>query len=327
SGYSSLGGQVLNPYDTSYTPSGSSSGSATAVALGYVVSAVGSETDGSITSPAAHQSLVGVKPTHGLISGEGILPIASSQDTVGPLARTVSDAADLLTAMSGLDIRLVDTALQGARLACVPDVPAATRQALQAAGAELVDITLPELSDHNELHVLRYEFARDVDRYLAGCQGPIRTLQDLADWNRAHPEVALKFRQVHVDAALAIDHLAERAAYEKARADDLEETTSGLERAMEGCEALVFPGAGGCSWSARAGWPSVVVPNGYGVEDRRPVGLMLVSRPWTDTRLLSLAYAFEQATHLRRDPWEINPAAFRHLRVISEAAAVRAPPR
>ncbi|HUC12879.1 MAG TPA: amidase family protein, partial [Acidimicrobiales bacterium] len=103
SGYSSLGGQVLNPYDLALTPSGSSSGTAVAVALDMATIGVGTETDGSIISPAVHQSLVGIKPTLGLISRDGILPISPSQDTAGPMARTVADAAALLLAMAGPD--------------------------------------------------------------------------------------------------------------------------------------------------------------------------------------------------------------------------------
>ncbi len=112
SGYSSLGGQVLNPYDTALTPSGSSSGSATAVALGLAPVSVGTETDGSITSPAEHQSLVGFKPTLGLVSRRGILPIAPSQDTAGPLARTVADAIALVAVIAGADA--ADPATSGA---------------------------------------------------------------------------------------------------------------------------------------------------------------------------------------------------------------------
>ena len=331
SGYSSLGGQVLNPYDTAVTPSGSSSGSAAAVALGLCVVAVGTETDGSITSPAAHQSLVGIKPTLGMISRTGVLPIASSQDTPGPLARTVADAAALLAVLAGPDpldaataqARLGDVvldagALRGVRLGVVGAKPsvchAEALRALQGAGAVLVDVEVPEPDDTAELIVLTHELGRDVDRYLATLPAgaPIRTLAALRDWNLQHPEQTLKFGQTHVDAAVAIDHEAARAAYEGIRAGDLGLATTVLERALgDSLEALVFPGAEGCSWAARAGWPSIVIPAGYDPQHRRPVGLMLVSRPWTDARLLSLAFAYEQATLLRRPPEQVNPAAFR----------------
>ena len=119
SGYSSLGGQVLNPYDVSLTPCGSSSGSGAAAALGFATVTVGTETDGSIICPSQAQSLVGFKPTLGLVSGTGILPIATSQDCAGPMCRTVADAAALLDALVGRDVagRLRPEALDGVRLA------------------------------------------------------------------------------------------------------------------------------------------------------------------------------------------------------------------
>jgi amidase len=347
SGYSSLGGQVLNPYDTSITPSGSSSGSATAAALGLALLTIGSETDGSITSPSDHQSLVGMKPTLGLISRAGILPIAASQDTAGPMTRTVADAAALLAVLAGPDpddpatadsaatveqlreLTLDPTSLAGVRLGVVrgewpeDDKPdehqlachEAALTALAAAGAELVDVTLPALSHDDEMAVLHYEFGLGVDRYLArlGAGAPLRSMADLQAWNRAHADEALKFGQIHVDAAVAIDHERDADSYAQTRERDRRMTTDGLQTALGELEALVFPRASGCSWAARAGWPSIVVPAGYTANNRRPVGLMLVSRPWTDARLLNLAYAYEQSHPVRKTPFEINPAAFRRL--------------
>jgi amidase len=347
SGYSSLGGQVLNPYDTSITPSGSSSGSGTAAALGLAPLTVGSETDGSITSPADHQSLVGLKPTLGLVSRSGILPIAPSQDTAGPMTRTVADAAALLAAMAGPDpddpatadaaapaeqlraLTLDPAALTGARLGVVrgvwpddekpdPHQQACHEEALKAmvaAGAELVDVLLPALGHDDEMTVLHYEFAPGVDRYLArvGAGAPLRSLADIQAWNRINASAALKFGQVHVDTAVAIDHERDAEAYRQARERDLRTTSEAMLGVLGDLEALIFPRSFGCSWAARAGWPSIVVPAGYSADNRRPVGLMLVSRPWTDSRLLNLAHGFEQAHPVRRAPSEINPAAFRRL--------------
>ncbi|MGH9006473.1 MAG: amidase family protein [Acidimicrobiales bacterium] len=347
SGYSSLGGQVLNPYDTSVTPGGSSSGSATAVALGIVPLAVGTETDGSITHPSECQSLAGMKPTLGLVSRTGILPIAPSQDTAGPMARTAADAALLLRGMAGPDPsdpataeaagpanRLADgldpTALGSARLGVVREFPeehqdgrqACYRQALEAlaaTGVGLVDVTAPKREanwgDHSdELTVLRHEFAPAVDRYLAalGPSRPIRSLAELQAWNAAHADEALKFRQVHVDAAVAIDHGASAAEYREARRRDLQTVVAILEEALgDGLEAVVLPGSDYSGLAARSGWPSIVVPAGYDPTNRRPVGMMLISRPWTDARLLSLAHGLEQANPVRRPPWAVNPAEFR----------------
>ncbi|GAC1316530.1 MAG: amidase family protein [Acidimicrobiales bacterium] len=343
SGYSSLGGQVLNPYDTALTPSGSSSGSGAAVALGLAPLAVGTETDGSIISPAEHQSLVGCKPTLGLVSRTGILPIAQSQDTAGPMARTVADAAALLGVLAGPDpddpitsgaefgqVILDGAALVGARVGVVTsaaDDPTtadlgrrashdASVHALRRAGATLEDVEVPTSDRDDEMFVLRFEFAPGVDRYLAGI-GPgasVRSLADLQAWNNHHAAVALKFGQTHVDLALAIDHDRERTAYltaqsrNRAVAIEILEDGLGPDR-----EALVFPGAQGCSLAARAGWPSVVVPAGYSLPGRRPFGVMLVSRPGTDGRLLSLAHALERALPARRPPSDVNPAVYRRF--------------
>ncbi|GAC1592336.1 MAG: amidase family protein [Acidimicrobiales bacterium] len=343
SGYSSLGGQVLNPYDTALTPSGSSSGSGAAVALGLAPLAVGTETDGSITSPADHQSLVGCKPTLGLVSRTGVLPIAESQDTPGPMARTVADAAALLSVLAGQDpddpstagaefgaVDLQGSALMGARMGVVrskSDVPTTAVQshttcheaalgALGNAGATLEDVELPTSDRDVEMFVLRYEFAPGVDRYLArlGPKAPARSLADLQAWNNQHPASALKFGQSHVDVALAIDHDVERDAYLVAQSRNRADATEILEGGLgQDREILVFPGSSGCSLAARAGWPSVVVPAGYALPGRRPIGVMLVSRPGTDARLLSAAHSLERALPARRPPSDVNPAAFRRF--------------
>jgi amidase len=348
SGYSSIGGQVLNPYDTSITPSGSSSGSATAAALGFAVLTVGTETDGSITSPADHQSVVGMKPTLGLVSRTGIVPIAASQDTAGPITRTVADALALLAAMAGTDpadpatagadgttatlreLVLDGRALDGAKLGVVraaadPDDRPDPQQvacfdealaSLRGAGATLTDVPMPALSHDDELRVLHYEFGPGVDAYLerVGDGAPVRTLAELQAWNLAHAEAALKFGQTHVDVAVSIDHDRDRDQYVRARERDLAMTTAGLLAALgQDLDFLVFPGASGCSWAARAGWPSIVVPAGYTARGRRPVGVMFVGRPWHDAQLLAVAHAFEQAHPVRRPPRQLNPAVFQHL--------------
>ena len=344
SGYSSLGGQVLNPYDLALTPSGSSSGSATAVALGLVPLAVGTETDGSITSPAAHQSLVGLKPTVGLVSRSGIVPIAPSQDTAGPMARSAADAAVLLAAMAGPDGADPATAarpaghsvgsgpdparLAGSRLAMVrggptwedPDAAgcyeAAARTLAAAAGAA-VDARMPDAEEADELFVLHYEFGPAMDRYLEtlGPAAPVRTLRELRDWNRAHAGEALKYRQIHVDTAAGIDHEGRREEYLQARARDRSAAEQALEAALEGADAAVFGGEDGATWAARAGWPCAAVPAGYRSRSRRPFAVTLVGRPWSEDLLLSLAAGAEAVLPARRPPWEVNPAVFRRERL------------
>src|SRR5262249_29810161 len=236
SGYSSLGGQVLNPFDASQTPSGSSSGSAVAAAVGLAPLTIGTETSGSILSPSVANSDVGIKPTVGLISRTGILPIAASQDTAGPIVKTVADAAALLTAVTGMDpldpataanplaghdftADLRADALQGARIGVVASqVPAAGTDgralwdaavaALAALRATLVPVTLDTTSSiPGGSSVLTYEFKRDLNAYLSRLPAgaSVRTLADVIAFNAAHAPVALKFGQTQTIASQAKD--------------------------------------------------------------------------------------------------------------------------
>ncbi len=326
SGYSSLGGQVLNPYDTSVTPSGSSSGSGAAAALGLATVTVGSETDGSILSPCNVQSLVGVKPTSGLVSGEGILPIASSQDCAGPITRTVYDAAALLGALTGDDFvsSLDSAALQGVCLV-VPTVPDdlhaddrelfdAALQVLRDRGAQLVDVRALPTTD--EFEVLHYEFARDLDAYLARLPegAPMRSLADIVAWNEANAGAALKYGQARLLTAVAIDHEAARRSYDAMRARDLAvASVHGVDSVLGAHNALavVMPSSRGAGLGARAGYPSVIVPAGYRRTSRRPFGVTFLGTARSEATLLSLAYDYEQASLLRRPVSEINPSLLR----------------
>ena len=217
SGWSGRGGQARNPYALDRTPSGSSSGSGVAAAASYCAVAVGTETDGSVTSPAAACSLVGMKPTIGLVSRRGIIPIAHTQDTAGPMTRTVTDAAILLGALAGADAadpvtrsarttdytELLDAkGLSGARIGVARKLFAGKSVATEAAfdeamrvmtglGATIVDhadLATAGQFDDAEYEVLLYEFKADLEAYLRGLPAGarIRTLDDLIAFNRAH---------------------------------------------------------------------------------------------------------------------------------------------
>ena len=233
SGYSSLGGQVLNPYDVRFDPSGSSSGSGAAAALGLATVTVGTETDGSILSPASNQSLVGVKPTLGLVPGTGVLPIASSQDCAGPMCRTVADAAALLGVLTGetYDEGPADAAAASA-WPCLPspddlteqerEVHRAALDVLREQGAVLVDV--PALPETDEFPVLLHEFARRPGRLPRPAARRVRRSGPCASWSPgtpAHADEALKYGQVHLETAAAVDHEAADAAYRVQRARDL----------------------------------------------------------------------------------------------------------
>ncbi len=213
SGWSGRGGQTRNPYVLDRNPCGSSAGSGTAIAANLAAAAIGTETDGSIICPSAVAGLVGLKPTVGLVSRSGIIPISASQDTAGPMTRSVADAAALLTAIAAADpddaasgerpqsmpldytAHLKADALKGARIGVVrkltgyhPDTDAAMERAIaamQAAGATVVDAEIPTLGkwDAAEYEVLLYEFKDGLNAYLAGSGAPHSSLDALIAFN------------------------------------------------------------------------------------------------------------------------------------------------
>jgi amidase len=226
SGWSGRGGQTKNPYALDRNPSGSSSGSGVAVAANLAAIAVGTETDGSIVSPSSVNGIVGIKPTLGLLSRTGIVPIAHSQDTAGPMARTVTDAALLLAAMAGIDpsdssthvvgrrapadytAGLTADALRGARIGVIRNrlfgynaaADAIAERAIgdmKAQGAVLVDVQIPALGkfDDSEFDLLLYEFKSDLAKYFAwlGPAAPVRSLNDVIGFNQAHADQELPY--------------------------------------------------------------------------------------------------------------------------------------
>lgn len=380
SGYSSLGGQVKNAYAPALLgdhdipvvlPGGSSAGSGVAVAAGLCAASIGTETSGSLLSPASQSGLVTVKPTVGLISRSGILPISHSQDTAGPMTRTVRDSAILLNVLAVEDrddpathalrrpadytAGLDKDALKGARIGVPSDpadplndpyygpLPARSRtvmaeaiEVLQDLGATIVRAAIPAIGwiggpgttmpvlIRNPLSpakgtaspaslVFLYELKHGLNRYLrdwaVGAQ--VKTMADIIAFNRAHPDRCLRFGQ---DLFLASDttrgDLSE-AEYKSARAMDLMAAKErGLDAYMDQhkLDAVVFAGATGCSIAAKPGYPSVQVPAGFisGVDGKDtpdyPLGLTFTGRAWSEHRLLQFAFAYEQATTLRRPP-------------------------
>ena len=279
SGWSSRGGQTRNPYALDRTPGGSSSGSAVAVAAGFVVAAIGTETDGSIVTPAAMNSVVGIKPSLGLVSRSGIIPIAHSQDTAGAMARSVADAALVLAAVAGPDpadpatavppgetlasLETLDAgALRGARIGVVRNycgfhdavdgiVEAALAELAQAGAVIVDDLELPpaNLIGPSESLVMASEFKDGLNRYLAGL-GPevqVRCLADLIDYNRSHAEQVMPhFQQELLQRAAATGSLNDaeyRQALAKARHLSRQVGIDALCR-QEKLDALAAPTAG-----------------------------------------------------------------------------------
>jgi len=274
SGWSARGGQTRNPYVLDRNPCGSSSGSAVAVAANLTAVAVGTETDGSILCPSAVNALVGIKPTVGLVSRAGIVPIAHSQDTAGPMARSVADAAVLLQALVGADPRdkaswdadkhradyraaLTADGLKGARLGVVrkfagfqPDVDAALDgavAALRAAGATVVDpVDVPDAEKYGEaeLTVLLYELKADLNAYLASRRGvPVTSLAEVIAFNRQNAAREMPwFGQELFEQAQARGPLTDRA-YRDAAAKARKLARDGIDVALKKhrLDALVWP--------------------------------------------------------------------------------------
>jgi len=332
SGYSSLGGQVLNPYDASQTPSGSSSGSGVAAATGLATLTIGTETSGSILSPAQANSVVGVKPTVGLVSRAGVIPISASQDTAGPMVKTVYDAAALLTAMSSVDpedaatatnpladtdfvASLSDKALDGARLGYVANTNplyTAALDVLRAQGATLVPVTVGNTSAPS---ILVQEFKRDMNAYLDRLpeDAPIQSFDEIRQYNIDHPQ-GQKFGQVYFDQGAAVDlsDPAQNAAYVAARDQGIAETRAAIDSVLQSNDLDAIVSASATTGvGARAGYPSVSVPAGYAVPTLRPSSIAFLGTAWTEPELLALAYDYEQASHLRQTPEATNPSLFR----------------
>ncbi|MCY0875765.1 MAG: amidase family protein [Firmicutes bacterium] len=333
-GYSSRGGQVRSAYHPGVLDvGGSSSGSGVAVSASLAPLAVGTETSGSILSPASSNSVVGLKPTVGLISRTGIIPISHSQDTAGPMAKSVADVAALLGAMAGVDaddaitqtavgralpdyVACLDASgLRGARIGIVrkpyyeglPDAAGAVmNQAmadLQAAGAELIDdLTFSFTEDIRDYAVLLYEFKPDLNDYLRSLEGgPVHSLADVIAFNEEHHEQALRFGQAILIAAEEKSGTLTEVDYLDARARDLAcSRQNGIDQLLREhrLDALLFPANYGAAIAAKAGYPSICVPGGY-LEDGSPFGVTFTGTAFSEPTLLRLAYAYEQ-TSLRR---------------------------
>jgi amidase len=327
SGWSSRGGQTRSPYALDRNPCGSSAGTGAAIAASLAAVGVGTETDGSIICPASVSGLVGLKPTVGLVSRGGIIPISISQDTAGPMGRTVADVAALLAVLAAPDPRdpaaaaggegdgdgdgdadyraaLRADALSGKRfgvlrksMGYLPAVDAATEvaiAALKAAGAEVIDVELATAGqwDGAELEVLLYEFKDGLDRYLRDSGAPLASLAAVIEWNRAHAATAMPhFAQELFEMAQAKGPLTD-AAYVKAR-DDARRLarTEGLEAtlAQHQLDALIAP-AVGPSWLTDPVLGDHFTGAGYGVA--AVAGTPSITVPMGDDRGLPLGLVF-----------------------------------
>jgi amidase len=354
SGWSSRGGQTKNPYILDRTPSGSSAGSGAAVSANLCAVAIGTETDGSIVSPSSCCGLVGIKPTVGLLSRSGIIPISATQDTAGPMTRTVRDAAILLGALTGEDAAdavtkesagkiqpdytkfLQAEGLKGKRLGiekrhlegvsgAIPLFKQAV-ELLKAQGATVVEVEIDKPADafgEAEYDVLLYEFKDGVNKYLATANASVKTLADVIAFNTTNQPKAMPFFQQEIleasqkldglnspkyQAALRKSHLGARKLLDDAlktnQLDAIVGITTGPARVIDLINGDAGGGPGSSSPAAMAGYPHITVP--MGAVNGLPVGLSFVSGAYTEGPLLTVAYAYEQASKKRIAP-EFKP--------------------
>jgi len=339
SGWSGRGRQTRNPHVLDRTPSGSSSGSAVAAAAGYAAITIGTETDGSIVSPSSHNGIVGIKPGVGVVSQQGIIPIAMSQDAAGPMTRAVEDAALVLSviAQRPVDYRraLKKDALRGKRLGVLRGQFTGYSEhtdacyersltALKECGAVLVEVDISSAKELREskveITILLHELKACLNAYLRTRPGlGVKTLADLIRWNETHAAEEMPyFRQERFEQSQATRGLRTRA-YLEARATALRlSRTDGIDRVMRQhkLSALVAPSnapapaldvidgekylGGSTQPSAVAGYPIITLPAGAAFG--LPLGLSIFAGAGSEGRLLGFAYAFEQETMARVVP-------------------------
>ncbi|WP_458377104.1 amidase family protein [Pseudomonas fluorescens] len=333
-GWSSRGGKTKNPHVLSESPYGSSSGSGAAVAAGFAPLAVGTETVGSIIAPASVNGVVGLKPTVGLLSRSGIVPVSQKVDTPGPMARTVREAALLLNAMTGSDdaepiktphaingvdytALLIPNSLVGRRIGypvkfdtsaeAAQSDPQFSRslEVMQAAGATLIPVVFddPQSLEPEEMeNGFRMGIKRDLPRYLAKRSGlAIQNLKDLLQHNE-HAPGAEGFGQATLNAANNVDF--DENAYNELWQKIQSENAAVIDNVLleHQLDAVVWDvGSPGLNVTALAGYPGIMVPSGaddFGV----PTSVFFFGARWSEAHLLAIAYGYEQASNARPIP-------------------------
>jgi len=337
-GWSARGGSTINAYDLSYTSWGSSAGSANGAAANLCAAAVGTETDGSITGPSAVENIVGLKPTLGLVSQDGIIPIAHEQDTAGPMARSVTDVAILLGvlqspfgevlghqlpsdytqfldpnaldgAVIGRDVRFFDYSYYGSGIPGDELTVAFAENALtvmESLGATVVDVDTGDVFAYNgdETTALLYEFRAQIADYLATLtHTSMRTLADLIAFNNANcPQEMPYYDQDVFLMSEQFPGYPNDPAYIAARTHARTAARTGIDSVINsGVDAIVAPHLTNSTGPAVSGYPNLSLP--VGIRDNgRPAGMLMYSTFLHEPQLIGFGYALEQALNVRQQP-------------------------
>ena len=322
-GYSAVGGQTLNPYGRGvFETGGSSAGSGVAVAANFAVAAVGTETSGSITSPSSLNSVVGLKPTIGVFSRTGIVPISSTLDTPGPMTKNIIDNAIFMNAMRGFD--QTDAAskelavdyfkngfkqkLKGRRLGVIKSlltdsIYLATVGKLKRAGAELIEITPPEVALNGFLTLLNIDMKNDLPKYLAADADKrieVTSVKDIVAFNLKDSLLRAPYGQQLFEGI--VEDTTTLAALEIIKTNL---TNSGRKyfQALkdDDLEAILSINNYHSGFAAVANYPTLTVPMGY-KNSGEPISLTFIGTPLSERKLLEIGYAFEQLTKVRKIP-------------------------
>ena len=329
-GWSARGGDTKNAYDLSYTSWGSSSGSGAGAAANLCAAAVGTETDGSITGPSAVENIFGLKPTLGLISQDGIIPISHQQDSAGPMARSVSDVAILLGIIQspqtdytpllqrgalkgkriGRDVRYFDYSYYGSGIPGDEETVNFANHALdvmKSLGAKIVDTDTGDVFAYtdDEFTALLYEFRAQIADYLQTLsKTSMRTLADLIAFNNAHcPQELVYYGQEIFEIADQLPGYPNDPTYVAARNHATGAARAGIDGAMsrDHLDAIVAPHLTNSTGPAVAGYPNFSMPVGIR-SSGRPAGMLMYSTAFREAQLIAMAYDLEQALMARQQP-------------------------
>ncbi|MGT2771979.1 amidase family protein [Streptococcus marimammalium] len=303
SGYSAKKGQTHNPFNpVELSPSGSSAGSAVSMSTDLATVSLGTETLGSIVSPAAVNSVVGFKPSRDKISGEGVVPITLSLDTVGVITKTVEDALDTYNAASNqkIEIELQKNAIKGKKIGLLPGEKNFTKslsRILTQMGAEVVELKEIDTSKIDTQFIMMNDFEKDFNNYLESNNAPIKSLKELISYNKEDSESRIKYGQSLLEKSLAFSDNDDTKVEEI-----IKKANEQLDKVMtdNNLHAIVFQDNSGVVLTATSGAPEITVP--FGQNDTQPIGATFSGRLGDDAAILNIAYSFEQHTKLRQIP-------------------------
>ena len=329
-GYSAMGGQTLNPYGRrQFDTGGSSSGSGSSVAANYAAGAVGTETSGSILSPSSANSLVGLKPTTGLLSRGGIVPISSTFDTPGPMTRTVVDAAIMLSAMAGEDPADPATtnnpknkpywedvktgSLKGVRFGAYKPLLKDSTYALnvekiRSLGGTVVEIDLEQAPNEGFGALLNADMNADLPNYIKNYGSPAlsyKSVNDILAYNQQDSARRMPYGQGRIAGVTKATSSPEEVA--QLRTNIRKNGVAYFEKPMMAnqLDAILSINNRSAGLAAAANYPCLTVPMGYKTNGE-PIGITFIARPFEEDKLLKIGYAFEQATKARKIPQSYN---------------------